>query len=109
MSSLLFLRPVLALVFVCSLIGLAALLAKKFRLEERLTSRVVGHAGKQLSVVETLVIDPRRKLVLVKRGNISHLLLLGPGGDTVIEANIPPLSEVVPLHKIEGQYAGHVG
>lgn len=91
---MLFLRPLIALVFVASLIGLIAFLAKKFRLDERLTSKVTGLAPKQLSVTESLMIDPRRRLVLVRRGNTSHLLLLGPSGDTVVETNIPAITEI---------------
>jgi len=41
-------------------------------------------AGKRLAIVESLAIDPRRRLVLVRRDGEEHLLLLGPGGDLVV-------------------------
>ncbi|MDD3446085.1 MAG: flagellar biosynthetic protein FliO [Zavarzinia sp.] len=41
-------------------------------------------AGKRLAIVESLAIDPRRRLVLVRRDEEEHLLLLGPGGDLVV-------------------------
>ena len=34
-------------------------------------------------------IDNRRRLVLVRRDDREHLLLLGPQGETVVETNIP--------------------
>lgn len=107
MDSLFFLRPLLALIFVCSLIGLAALVAKKLRLEERFTSRVNKDNKKQLGILETQVVDARHKLVLVKRGNTSHLLLLGQHSTTVVETNIPLQHDVIPLpeRKVEGVYA----
>lgn len=111
MEEMSFLRPLLALVMVCCLIGLVALLAKKLKLEERLTSRVMGNARKQLSVVETLVIDTKRRVVLIKRDSTGHLLLLSPQGDTLIEQNIPLHSDVVSLeehlkpHELKG--SGH--
>jgi flagellar protein FliO/FliZ len=100
MDDLFYLRPILALIIVFCLIGLAAFIAKKLKLEERFTSRVSGGTTKkQLSVAETLVIDAKRKLVLVKRENTGHLLLLSPHGDTVIEQNIPLHSEVISLQE----------
>ena len=47
-------------------------------------------AGKRrLKVVEYLSIDPRRKLILVRRDNVEHLLVVGTDSQTVIETNIP--------------------
>ncbi len=34
-------------------------------------------------------LDAKRRLVLIRRDNKEHLLLLGPDGDTVIETDIP--------------------
>lgn len=44
---------------------------------------------RRLKVVEFLPLDAKRKLVLVRRDNRDHLLVLGPAGETVVEAGIP--------------------
>ncbi|MFC3673936.1 hypothetical protein [Ferrovibrio xuzhouensis] len=46
-------------------------------------------SGQRIGVVETAPIDGSRRLVLVRRDNLEHLLLLSGGGDLVIEAGIP--------------------
>lgn len=39
---------------------------------------------RRLKVSESLMIDPRRRLVIVRCDGREHLLLLGPGGDVVV-------------------------
>lgn len=39
---------------------------------------------KRLKISESLMIDPRRRLVLVRCDGREHLILLGPGGDIVV-------------------------
>lgn len=46
-------------------------------------------AGQRIGVVESAVVDGSRRLVLVRRDDTEHLLLLGSHGDVVIETNIP--------------------
>ncbi|MCF4166569.1 flagellar biosynthetic protein FliO [Zavarzinia compransoris] len=46
----------------------------------------VRRMGKRLAVIESLALDPRRRLVLVRRDGEEHLLLLGPAGDIVVGA-----------------------
>jgi hypothetical protein len=48
-----------------------------------------GAAKRRLKIVEFMPIDHRRRLVLVRRDDREHLLLLGPQGETVVETNIP--------------------
>jgi flagellar protein FliO/FliZ len=46
-------------------------------------------AGKGLlGVVEASHIDAKRRLVLIRRDGVEHLLLLGPTSETVIETGI---------------------
>lgn len=61
---------------------------------------LAGHSllpgGKRrLKVVEILPIDHRRRLVLVRRDDKEHLLVLGAGGETVVEHNIQAPAETV--------------
>jgi flagellar protein FliO/FliZ len=39
---------------------------------------------KRMRVTETLMLDPRRRMVIVRVDDREHVLLLGPGGDVVI-------------------------
>ncbi|MEK9971211.1 MAG: hypothetical protein VW600_18920 [Ferrovibrio sp.] len=45
--------------------------------------------GQRIGVVHSTPVDGTRRLVLVRRDDTEHLLLLGTHGDLVIESNIP--------------------
>lgn len=78
----LYLRALFAFLFVVSLIYFSSFFAKKYGIDRK----VNGQFGKEstLSVVETLYLDPRRRLVRVRAGERHHVLLLGPHSDIVI-------------------------
>lgn len=83
-------RYVSALILVMSLLGFAALAARKYGLP----GIAKGTLQKRLSVVETLMVGPRHKLYLFKRDGVEHLVLMGPQGASVIENGIvPPTSQ----------------
>ena len=46
--------------------------------------------GRRLGIVESAPIDAKRRLVLVKRDGVEHLLLLSPTRETVIETGFAP-------------------
>jgi flagellar protein FliO/FliZ len=57
---------------------------------------------KRLGVVETASIDQKRKLLLVRRDDIEHLIMIGGPVDMVVETGIkgrphlePPLEDVI--------------
>ncbi len=75
-------RFVLALAFVILLILACAWIARRLGLG----GRIVAKGGRRrLAIVEVLPLDGRRRLVLLKRDGIEHLLLLGQQNDLVIE------------------------
>jgi flagellar protein FliO/FliZ len=80
-----YIRFVLALVFVLALIGLIAWLARRFGLAGRLP---VSRGPRRLRIVEVAPIDARRRLVLLGRDGVEHLVLLGANSDLVIESAI---------------------
>lgn len=45
--------------------------------------------NQRIGVIESAVVDGNRRLVLVRRDDTEHLLMLGSHGDLVIESNIP--------------------
>lgn len=79
-------RFVGALIFIIALIALCAFVAKKLGLA---TGGMVGaKGGRRLSVSEVKVIDARTRLVLIRRDNREHLILLGGEANLVIESGI---------------------
>ena len=43
----------------------------------------------RLSVVDSLALDPKRQLLIIRRDNVEHLILTGGPQDVVVEAGIP--------------------
>ncbi len=76
----------LALAFVLALVGLFALLLRRFGPMAGVPIR--KGAERRLGVVEVLALDARRRLVLVRRDGVEHLLLLGATDDLVVESGI---------------------
>lgn len=85
-------RFVLAFLLVLGLIGLLAFFLRRYG-EKTRALLGVKEMGHRLQVVETRYLDSKRRLVLVKRDNTEHLLLLGEGGNAVVESDIPPQGE----------------
>lgn len=79
-----YIRFILALVFVVSLIGLASVAAKRVGLTPRITPK--GQKGRRLAIVEIASIDGKRRLVLIRRDRTEHLLLLGTNSESVVES-----------------------
>ncbi|HUZ72590.1 MAG TPA: flagellar biosynthetic protein FliO [Stellaceae bacterium] len=79
-------RFVLALAAVVALIFAVAWVARRLGLGGRLVS--TGGKRRRLAVVEVLPLDAKRRLVLLRRDGAEHLILLGIGGDVVVERAI---------------------
>jgi flagellar protein FliO/FliZ len=79
MAILDFLRAVLALSVTLGLIGLAAWALRRYAPD--LIARLQGgpRRERRLQIVETLVLDPSRRLLLVRVGGEERLILLGEG------------------------------
>jgi flagellar biogenesis protein FliO len=58
----------------------------------KLLARASGNVGRgrnrRLAVVDSLALDPKRQLLIVRRDNVEHLILTGGAHDLVIEAGI---------------------
>ncbi len=80
-----YLQFVLALLFVLALIGAAAALARRCGLAPAVRP---DRLPRRLAVVESLAIDGKRRLVLLRRDGIEHLVLLAPSADVVVESAI---------------------
>jgi flagellar protein FliO/FliZ len=78
-----------ALVFVLSLIGITSLLLRRFGQDKQLFAKMVKKTkNARLGIEEMMPLDARRRLVLVRRDDTEHLILLAPDKETVIETDI---------------------
>ena len=50
-------------------------------------------SGRRIGVLESASVDAKRRLVLVRRDGVEHLLLLSPSHETVVETGISPPSD----------------
>ena len=77
----------LAFVAVLALIGVAAWLVRRFA-GNRLGANTNRSRMPRLAVIDAAAVDGRRRLVLVRRDNVEHLLMIGGPTDIVVEPNI---------------------
>jgi len=79
-------RFFIAFLIVLALIGLTAWLVRRFG-ANRLGTAARGRQPR-LAVIDAATVDGRRRLVLIRRDNIEHLLMIGGPTDLVVEPNI---------------------
>src|SRR5271168_2348178 len=79
-------RFFLAFLIVLGLIGLTAWAVRRFG-TRRLGSNARGRQPR-LAVVDHASVDGRRRLILVRRDNVEHLVMIGGPTDLVVEPNI---------------------
>lgn len=73
-------RAAAALIATLALIAGAAYAARRFGMIQP----GAASGERRLKVTESLMLDPRRRLVLVRLDGREHLLLLSPAGDRVV-------------------------
>ena len=81
----------LAIVLVLIFLGLWAL-----KLLFRASGTVVRGRNKRLSIIDTLPVDSKRQLLIVRRDNVEHLVMVGGPQDLVIESGFPAGAAAVP-------------
>jgi flagellar protein FliO/FliZ len=88
MDADLLLRFVLALAVVLALIAVTGWVGRRYMG----TGRLTAFAGKRrrLALVETLQVDGRTRVLLVRRDATEHLIMVGAAGAVVIERGIAP-------------------
>lgn len=93
-SSEMYLKVIFAFAFVVGLMFAFSWLLRRLGLA---TPGLNVGAKRRLKVVEYLPIDNRRRLVLVRRDDREHLIVIGgQGGDVLIETNIIPPAQDTP-------------
>lgn len=77
----------IAFAIVLILIGTAAYLLRRFG-TGALATTTQRNRQPRLAVVDSAPLDGRRKLVIVRRDNVEHLVMIGGPTDVVVESNI---------------------
>ena len=72
-----------ALIFVLALIGILFWVLQKIGV-----GGGKGRRGTRLGIVEAAVVDKKRRLVLIRRDSVEHLVMIGGPQDLVVENNI---------------------
>jgi len=82
-----YLQFVFALIFV---IGLIILLTAIIRRSGFVPTAALRKGGaRRLKILEFLQVGPKQRLVLIRRDDTDHLILLGANNEVVIETGIP--------------------
>ena len=81
------LRFVFAFIVVMGLIGLFTWLARRFGATSLGATTARGRQPR-LAVIDAAAVDGRRRLLLIRRDNVEHLLMIGGPTDVVVETNI---------------------
>ena len=96
------LLAVAAFLFAFAVIALIAWAFKTFMLTGRSGSGFLKGRERRLGVVESAAVDAHRKLILIRRDTVEHLIMTGGPVDVLIETGIegqqpfgPPLEDVI--------------
>ncbi len=100
------LKVVLFVIVVLGLLALAFWLLRRFG-GGRLGGGATRGRQPRLAVIDQASVDSRRRLVLIRRDNVEHLLIIGGPSDVVVEQNIvraatagvparPPAADTLP-------------
>jgi flagellar biogenesis protein FliO len=81
-------RFFIAFVFVLGLIGVTAWGVRRFGAQRLGGSGRMDRRQPRLAVIDATAVDGRRRLILIRRDNVEHLLMIGGPTDVVIEPNI---------------------
>lgn len=94
MGTTTYIQAVLALILVVGIILGLAWLLRRYGLGDG-AQNALGRK-KRLSTIESTTIDARHRLVLVRRDQTEHLLLIGHGDSLVVESSIqtPAISTI---------------
>lgn len=85
-----YLQFALALIFVLGLIALLAWLLRRYGMGLKMSK------GRRLGVVEVQSLGPRHRLILLRRDQVEHLVIIGPHSETVVETGIKALDGGAP-------------
>ncbi len=79
------LKMLAALLFVLGLMGGLALVLRKFGFSGHVSTS--GEKAR-LKIVESIPVDARRRIAIIRRDDVEHLVIFGPESETVVETDI---------------------
>jgi len=95
-----FLRMIVALIFVLALILLALYVTRKYG--KGWGFQHTPPSKRRLQILESLPVGPKQRLMIIRRDNREHLLVIGQENTTVIEKDIENTA-----HSINKGTSGH--
>ena len=90
-----FTRYIAALLLVLGLLAALAVLLRR-GYGRSLLPGALGRTDRRMRVVETLALDPRRRVMIVEVDETEHVILLGAGSDVKLETR-PARREAAPV------------
>jgi len=81
-----YLRFFVAFGLIIMLIGMAAWLARFLGFSTPMRMR--GQKQRRLSVVDAIALDTKRRLILISRDDVEHLICVGGTTDFIVEHNV---------------------
>jgi flagellar protein FliO/FliZ len=100
------------LLFLAIAVAAGALAVRSFMTGEPIGAYFFApRAEKRLGVVEQASVDGRRKLLLVRRDDVEHLILTGGPVDVVVETGIGAPAAIAPVRsvaKADSETSGNV-
>lgn len=79
---------VLVVAFLAAAVVAVAVIVRKMMRAPRLTTLFAPKLAKRIEVIEETPIDAKRRLVLIRRDGVEHLVMIGGPVDIVIEGGI---------------------
>jgi flagellar protein FliO/FliZ len=79
---------ILAVAFLATAVVAAAFLVRRYGHGSSLSTLFAPKSQRRLDIVEQATVDGKRKLLLVRRDDVEHLVMTGGPADIVIESGI---------------------
>jgi flagellar protein FliO/FliZ len=86
MDMSLVLRAIFALTIVLGLIALAAWVARRAPQLRMASLNPSANRIRRLAVLERIMLDPRRQVIILRDGVREHVILLGMSGEQILES-----------------------
>lgn len=87
-------NTILTMIFALGIVLVLILLAAwLLRLVSNLSGNVSRGRNRRLAVIDTLSVDQKRQLLIIRRDDVEHLVLIGGPQDLVVETGIPVPAE----------------
>jgi len=84
---------IIGIAIAAGLVGAIGWLIYRFGIQHR-GATIAPRSRRHFAVIDAAVVDERRRLILIRRDNTEHLMLIGGPNDLLIEANIPAAATV---------------